>query len=101
MTTLRLVAVLAAAFAALLAGPARADDPSLQVDFAAGWDGGGVAGAWVPLWVHVANTSPTEFRGTLVLRPKVVHSVNIGGAWTRTVGTTTNRPSPSPAMATR
>jgi len=97
MTTLRLVAVLAAAFAALLAGPARADDPSLQVDFAAGWDGGGVAGAWVPLWVHVANTSPTEFRGTLVLRPKVVHSVNIGGALDPNVGTIYEQPITIPA----
>src|SRR5438270_635242 len=97
MRTLRLVAVLAAAFAALLAGPARADDPSLQVDFAAGWDGGGVAGAWVPLWVPVANTSPTEFRGTLVLRPKVVHSVNIGGALDPNVGTIYEQPITIPA----
>ncbi len=97
MRTLRLVAVLAAAVVALLAGPARADDASLQVDFAAGWDGGGVAGSWVPLWVHVVNTSATEFRGTLVLRPKVVRSVNIGGALDANVGTIYEQPITIPA----
>jgi hypothetical protein len=71
MRILRVAGVLVALAAALVAGPARADDPGLSLQLSIGWDGGAVAGSWTPYQVQVRNdSSARDFNGTLVIRPR-------------------------------
>ncbi|TMC12749.1 MAG: hypothetical protein E6J29_07835, partial [Chloroflexi bacterium] len=70
MRFLRVAGVMVALAAALVAGPARADDPTLTVTLTAGWDGAAVAGSWIPYRVDVKNTGTHEFSGTLVLNAR-------------------------------
>jgi hypothetical protein len=71
MRILRLAGVLIALAAALVAGPAHADDPGLSLQLAIGWDGGAVAGSWVPYQVTVRNDSSShDFSGTILIRPR-------------------------------
>ena len=71
MRILRVAGVLVALAAATVALPARADDPGLTLQLSIGWDGGGVAGSWVPYQVNVRNDSSSrDFNGSLVIRPR-------------------------------
>nr|MDQ6919640.1 hypothetical protein [Candidatus Dormibacteraeota bacterium] len=71
MRILRVAGVLIALAAALVAGPARADDPGLSLQLVIGWDGGAVAGSWVPYQVSVRNDSSSrDFTGSVVIRPR-------------------------------
>ena len=71
MRILRVAGVLIALAAALVAGPARADDPGLSLQLAIGWDGGAVAGSWIPYQVTVRNDSSSrDFNGSVVVRPR-------------------------------
>lgn len=72
MRSLRAAAVLIAIAAALVVVPAHAGDDGLSAGLAAGWDGGAVAGAWVPYAVTLKNEGQRDFNGTLVLRPRLV-----------------------------
>jgi len=72
MRILRVAGVMIALAAALVAGPAHADDPGLSVQLALGWDGGAVAGSWIPYQVTVRNDSSTrDFNGSVVIRARV------------------------------
>ena len=71
MRILRVAGVLVALAAALVALPARADDPGLSLQLSIGWDGGAVAGSWIPYQVNVRNDSSSrDFSGSLVIRPR-------------------------------
>ena len=71
MRILRVAGVLIALAAALVAGPARADDPGLSLQLSIGWDGGAVAGSWIPYQVNVRNDSSSrDFNGSVVIRPR-------------------------------
>jgi hypothetical protein len=71
MRILRVAGVLVALAAALVALPARADDPGLSLQLSIGWDGGAVAGSWIPYQVNIRNDSSSrDFTGSLVIRPR-------------------------------
>jgi hypothetical protein len=71
MRILRVAGVLIGLAAALVAGPARADDQGLSLQLAIGWDGGAVAGSWIPYQVTIRNDSSTrDFNGSVVIRPR-------------------------------
>src|SRR4030088_2974301 len=71
MRSLRVAGVLIPLAAALGAGPARADNSALSLQLAIGWDGGAVAGSWIPFQVTVRNDSPTsDFNGSGGGRPR-------------------------------
>ena len=71
MRILRVAGVLIALAAALVAGPAHADDQGLSLQLAMGWDGGAVAGSWIPYQVTIRNDSSThDFNGSVVIRPR-------------------------------
>ena len=71
MRILRLAGVLIALAAALVAGTAHADDPGLSLQLKIGWDGGAVAGSWIPYQVNLRNDSSSrDFTGSIVIRPR-------------------------------
>jgi hypothetical protein len=71
MRILRVAGVLIAFVAALVAGPARADEAGLSLQLTIGWDGGAVAGTWIPYQVNVRNDNPSrDFNGSVVIRPR-------------------------------
>src|SRR5207302_1121606 len=70
MRFLRVAGVMVALAAALVAGPARADDSNLSVTLAAGWDSAGLPGSWIPYQVDVKNSGTHDFTGTLVLHAR-------------------------------
>jgi hypothetical protein len=71
MRILRVAGVMIALAAALAAGTAHAADPQLTLRLTLGWDGGAVAGSWIPYTVSVRNDSSTrDFNGTLVIQPR-------------------------------
>jgi hypothetical protein len=70
MRFLRVAGVMVALAAALVAGPAHADDSGLSVTLAAGWDSAGSPSSWIPYQVDVKNTGTHDFNGTLVLHAR-------------------------------
>jgi hypothetical protein len=71
MRILRVAGVMIALAVALAAVPGHADDQGLSLQLSLGWDGGAVAGAWIPYQVTVRNDSATrDFNGSVVIWPR-------------------------------
>jgi hypothetical protein len=80
MRILRVAGVMIALAAALVAGPVRADDPSLSLQLAMGWDGAAAPGGWIPYQVSIRDDNAArDFSGSLVIRPAVPAGPAVGG----------------------
>ncbi len=87
MRNLRAALVLIVLAAAVGAAPVQAADDGLSATLVAGWDGGGLAGSWVPYTVALKNDGGRDFNGILVLRPRLF-SPPAGAAFVRPGGGT-------------
>ena len=88
MRILRVAGVLIALGAALVAGPAQADDQGLSLRLVVGWDGAAAPGGWIPYQVAISDSSAArDFNGTLVIRPVSPPGAGLSGA-PATFGTT-------------